>query len=201
LGAIETTGSGEKWPEHTKEKSGARHLGLCPSLLSSPFASLVLTACDSSCCSTCSSSSDPIIGVDLGTTYSCVAIMEGSQPRVIENLEGDRTTPSVVGLMEDGTRVVGMPAKRQVCLLSFLTHLFLLLMSDSDALSAPRGRHRNLSTPGDELKSKIVFFLPSAQYPPPSNPPPQIILTHVLFYKLPHSLDVLPTLLSAGIQL
>lgn len=60
------------------------------------------------------SSSDPIIGVDLGTTYSCVAVMEGSAPRVIENLEGDRTTPSVVGLLEDGTRIVGMPAKRQV---------------------------------------------------------------------------------------
>lgn len=60
-----------------------------------------------------SSGGDPIIGVDLGTTYSCVAIMEGSQPRVIENLEGDRTTPSVVGLLEDGTRIVGMPAKRQ----------------------------------------------------------------------------------------
>jgi len=59
-----------------------------------------------------SSSSDPIIGIDLGTTYSCVAVMEGSQPRVIENLEGDRTTPSVVGLLEDGTRIVGMPAKR-----------------------------------------------------------------------------------------
>jgi molecular chaperone DnaK len=61
-----------------------------------------------------SSSSDPIIGIDLGTTYSCVAVMEGSQPRVIENLEGDRTTPSVVGLLEDGARIVGMPAKRQV---------------------------------------------------------------------------------------
>jgi molecular chaperone DnaK len=59
------------------------------------------------------SGGDPIIGVDLGTTYSCVAVMEGSQPRVIENLEGDRTTPSVVGLLEDGTRIVGMPAKRQ----------------------------------------------------------------------------------------
>jgi len=69
--------------------------------------------------SSSSSTSEPIIGIDLGTTYSCVAVMEGSQPRVIENLEGDRTTPSVVGLLEDGTRIVGMPAKRQVCLIQF----------------------------------------------------------------------------------
>ena len=46
--------------------------------------------------------------------------MEGSAPRVIENLEGDRTTPSVVGLLEDGTRIVGMPAKRQVRTIYYL---------------------------------------------------------------------------------
>lgn len=51
----------------------------------------------------------------MGTTFSCVAVMEGAAPRVIENLEGDRTTPSVVGILEDGSRVIGMPAKRQVC--------------------------------------------------------------------------------------
>ena len=56
----------------------------------------------------------------MGTTYSCVAVMEGSAPRVIENLEGDRTTPSVVGLLEDGTRIVGMPAKRQVRTIYYL---------------------------------------------------------------------------------
>jgi len=54
-----------------------------------------------------------IIGIDLGTTNSCVAIMEGSQPKVIENSEGARTTPSVVGFTEDGQRLVGLPAKRQ----------------------------------------------------------------------------------------
>ena len=54
-----------------------------------------------------------IIGIDLGTTNSCVALMEGSQPRVIENAEGSRTTPSVVALTEDGQRLVGTPAKRQ----------------------------------------------------------------------------------------
>eukprot|EP01029_Cantina_marsupialis_P009708 TRINITY_DN224_c0_g3_i1.p1 TRINITY_DN224_c0_g3~~TRINITY_DN224_c0_g3_i1.p1 ORF type:complete len:658 (-),score=233.52 TRINITY_DN224_c0_g3_i1:172-2145(-) len=54
-----------------------------------------------------------IIGIDLGTTNSCVAVMEGKDPRVIENSEGQRTTPSVVAFHKDGTRLVGLPAKRQ----------------------------------------------------------------------------------------
>ncbi|GAB6024506.1 Stress-70 protein, mitochondrial [Chamberlinius hualienensis] len=54
-----------------------------------------------------------VIGIDLGTTNSCVAIMEGKTPKVIENSEGARTTPSVVAFNADGERVVGMPAKRQ----------------------------------------------------------------------------------------
>jgi molecular chaperone DnaK len=54
-----------------------------------------------------------IIGIDLGTTNSCVAIMEGSQPRVIENAEGARTTPSIVAFTDGGERLVGQPAKRQ----------------------------------------------------------------------------------------
>ena len=54
-----------------------------------------------------------IIGIDLGTTNSCVAIMDGKLPKVIENAEGVRTTPSVVAFMEDGERLVGQPAKRQ----------------------------------------------------------------------------------------
>jgi molecular chaperone DnaK len=54
-----------------------------------------------------------IIGIDLGTTNSCVAIMDGKQPKVIENAEGVRTTPSVVGIQEDGERLIGQPAKRQ----------------------------------------------------------------------------------------
>ena len=54
-----------------------------------------------------------IIGIDLGTTNSCVAIMDGKNPKVIENAEGARTTPSVVAFMEDGERLVGQPAKRQ----------------------------------------------------------------------------------------
>ena len=54
-----------------------------------------------------------IIGIDLGTTNSCVSIMEGSQPKVLENAEGARTTPSVVAFTEDGEKLVGQPAKRQ----------------------------------------------------------------------------------------
>ncbi len=54
-----------------------------------------------------------VIGIDLGTTNSCVAIMEGPEPRVVENSEGGRTTPSIVAFTEDGERLVGQPAKRQ----------------------------------------------------------------------------------------
>ena len=54
-----------------------------------------------------------IIGIDLGTTNSCVSIMEGSQPKVLENTEGARTTPSVVAFTDDGEKLVGQPAKRQ----------------------------------------------------------------------------------------
>ena len=54
-----------------------------------------------------------IIGIDLGTTNSCVAVMEGNQPTVIINNEGERTTPSVVAFTEGGERKIGNPAKRQ----------------------------------------------------------------------------------------
>ena len=54
-----------------------------------------------------------IIGIDLGTTNSCVSVMEGNTPKVIENAEGTRTTPSIVAYMEDGEILVGAPAKRQ----------------------------------------------------------------------------------------
>ena len=54
-----------------------------------------------------------IIGIDLGTTNSCVAVVEGGKPVVITNAEGSRTTPSVVGFTKDGQRLVGQLAKRQ----------------------------------------------------------------------------------------
>ncbi|RUW52969.1 molecular chaperone DnaK [Mesorhizobium sp. M00.F.Ca.ET.151.01.1.1] len=54
-----------------------------------------------------------VIGIDLGTTNSCIAIMDGKEPKVIENAEGARTTPSIVAISGDGERLVGQPAKRQ----------------------------------------------------------------------------------------
>src|SRR3981189_1550299 len=54
-----------------------------------------------------------IIGIDLGTTNSCVAVMEGGEPKVIPNEEGGRTTPSVVGFTKSGERLAGQVAKRQ----------------------------------------------------------------------------------------
>ena len=54
-----------------------------------------------------------VIGIDLGTTNSCVAVMDGKDTRVIENAEGSRTTPSMIGFADDGERLVGQPAKRQ----------------------------------------------------------------------------------------
>src|SRR5260364_1999 len=54
-----------------------------------------------------------MIGIDLGTTNSCVAVMEGKQVKVIENAEGGRTTPSIIAYMDDNEILVGIPAKRQ----------------------------------------------------------------------------------------
>ena len=54
-----------------------------------------------------------VIGIDLGTTNSCVAIMDGKEPKVIENVEGSRTTPSMVAFAENNEQLVGQSAKRQ----------------------------------------------------------------------------------------
>ena len=54
-----------------------------------------------------------IIGIDLGTTNSCVAVMDGGEAKVVENAEGDRTTPSIIAYSNEGETLVGQPAKRQ----------------------------------------------------------------------------------------
>ena len=66
-----------------------------------------------------------IIGIDLGTTNSCVAVLEGGEPKVITNAEGNRTTPSVVAFAKSGERLVGETAKRQA--VQTLTRQSLLL--------------------------------------------------------------------------
>ena len=67
-----------------------------------------------------------VIGVDLGTTNSCVSVMDGDAPKVIENAEGARTTPSTVAFTADGERLVGIAAKRQVNLPLLTTLLYVL---------------------------------------------------------------------------
>lgn len=54
-----------------------------------------------------------VVGIDLGTTNSCVSVMEGKSAKILENSEGNRTTPSVVAFSADGERLAGMPARRQ----------------------------------------------------------------------------------------
>lgn len=71
------------------------------------FGKLVLYICSSS------KVRGNVIGIDLGTTNSCVAVMEGKTAKILENSEGARTTPSVVAFTAEGERLVGMPAKRQ----------------------------------------------------------------------------------------
>lgn len=71
------------------------------------------TAHAARCMSSIGADAGDIIGIDLGTTNSCVAVMEGSAPRVIENSEGARTTPSIMAIIDGGERLVGMPARRQ----------------------------------------------------------------------------------------
>src|SRR5438445_1665783 len=82
-----------------------------------------------------------IIGIDLGTTNSCVAIMEGGEPKVLVNEEGARTTPSVVAYTKDGDRVVGQIAKRQA-----------VTNPENTIFSAKRFIGRRYEEVGDELK-------------------------------------------------
>ena len=80
-----------------------------------------------------------VVGIDLGTTNSCVAVMDGRNPKVIENSEGSRTTPSVVAFTKDGERLCGILAKRQVRFQSlfFLNHVSTSPFSPYSLASLP----------------------------------------------------------------
>mmetsp|Transcript_15868 Transcript_15868/g.23212 ORF Transcript_15868/g.23212 Transcript_15868/m.23212 type:complete len:228 (-) Transcript_15868:3-686(-) len=91
----------------------ALQLGLRRTLLSNNKVSLFSGATDVTGRRFKSTDVGDVIGIDLGTTNSCVAVMEGRNARVIENSEGSRTTPSVVAITEDNNRLVGMAARRQ----------------------------------------------------------------------------------------
>lgn len=84
-----------------------------------------------------------VVGIDLGTTNSCVALMEGTQPKVLENAEGMRTTPSVVAFTKDGQRLVGVVAKRQAVTnpenTFFSTKRLIGRRYDEEAISKERG--------------------------------------------------------------
>jgi molecular chaperone DnaK len=91
-----------------------------------------------------------VIGIDLGTTNSCVAVMEGKEPKVIVNAEGNRTTPSVVGFTKTGERVVGLPGKRQA-----------VANPENTIFSIKRFMGRKFGEVGEELK-KVPYKVVAA---------------------------------------
>ena len=100
-----------------------------------------------------------IIGIDLGTTNSCVAVMEGKDPIVIPNAEGKRTTPSVVAFTKDGERLVGDPAKRQAVTnpqnTVYSIKRFIGTHFKDDASEIGRVAYKVVSGPNDTVKVKI----------------------------------------------
>ena len=95
-----------------------------------------------------------IIGIDLGTTNSCVAVMEGGQPTVIANTEGARTTPSVVAFTKTGERLVGEPAKRQA-----VTNAEKTISSLSSELNALKDENKKIREENILLKTKIARYM------------------------------------------
>ena len=87
-----------------------------------------------------------IIGIDLGTTNSCVAVLEGGEPKVIANEEGARTTPSVVGFTKNGERLVGQVAKRQA-----------ITNPENTIFSIKRFMGRRYNEVSDEMKICLLY--------------------------------------------
>ena len=100
------------------------------------------------------------IGIDLGTTNSCMAVLEGGEPTVIENAEGGRTTPSVVAFTQSGERLVGTVAKLRHHLLDARQHLGCDMLSAID--DARNGRRANAGKPGDIVESGAACGLGTA---------------------------------------
>src|SRR2546423_10862784 len=102
-----------------------------------------------------------ILGIDLGTTNSCVAVVDVATPQVISNREGSRTTPSVVGFTEDGDRLVGQIAKRQAITNPFNTVFAIkrLIGRKYDSDEVNRAKHilpyQVVSAPNGDVKVKI----------------------------------------------
>ena len=101
-----------------------------------------------------------ILGIDLGTTNSCVAIIEGGQPKVLENKEGHRTTPSVVALSKTGERLVGQLAKRQAVTnpkntLYSIKRLIGRRPGDKDVALVKEHAPYEVVTEGDKVKVKL----------------------------------------------
>ena len=109
-----------------------------------------------------------VIGIDLGTTNSCVAVMDGAQAKVIENAEGMRTTPSMVAFTPNGERLVGQPAKGKVCkgmqgLIEegeeVIAHLPVVASNVAiECAGRPRGGHGEVA-PTDVLEGALVSAL------------------------------------------
>ena len=95
-------------------------------------------------------SAGDIIGIDLGTTNSCVAVMEGANARVIENQEGTRTTPSVVAFTAAGEKLVGIPAKRQVS-----SHLLAQTAWEHQSRCQPAPREHSTRTRASSRQARV----------------------------------------------
>ena len=99
-----------------------------------------------------------IIGIDLGTTNSCVAVMEGKEPIIIANSEGKRTTPSIVGFVKDGERKIGDPAKRQA-----------VTNPEKTIYSIKRFMGSSFDEIKEETK-KVAYKVVKEKLPPPDKP-------------------------------